>query len=147
MTTITGADRRALVARIVLALVLLAVAAILLWPTRPATGAQNALEAWFERLHRRGLPTWLGFGSIEFLANVAMFVPLGFLTVLGWPGRQLWVPVTGWLLFSAAAELIQATLEADRVGDCRDVLANSIGALIGCLIARYLNSRKDQFRR
>lgn len=117
--------------------VLAAVLLILLWPTRPAAASQNALQAWFERLHSRGLPTWLGFGTVEFLANVVMFLPLGFLTVLGWPRRPWWVQVTGWLLFSAAAELTQASLDAHRVGDWRDVIANGSGAALGVLAARW----------
>ena len=147
MTTVVGTDRRAVAARFLLALVLVSVLAILLWPTRPAAGSQNALEAWFDRLHARGLPTWVGFGTVEFLANVAMFVPLGLLTVLAWPRRPWWVPVLGWLLFSAVAELTQASLQPHRVGDWRDVVANSTGALLGVLAARWWLRRRPERQR
>lgn len=137
MTRTRTTDRRSTVARLLLTVVVVTVLVILLWPTRPAAASQNALQAWFERLHARGLPTWLGFGTVEFLANVVMFLPLGFLTVLGWPRRPWWVPVIGWLAFSAAAELIQASLDAHRLGDWRDVLANGTGAVLGVLAARW----------
>lgn len=137
MTSIGTTDRRAVIARVLLTIVLATVVAILLWPTRPAAGSQNALQAWFERLHRQGLPTRLGFGTVEFLANVAMFVPLGVLAVLAWPRSPWWVPVAGWLVFSAIAELTQASLEPHRVGDWRDVLANASGATLGVLLVRW----------
>lgn len=137
MTRTHATDRRATVARSLLVVVLVAVLLILLWPTRPAAASQNALQAWFERLHRQGVPTWLGFGTVEFLANVVMFLPLGFLSVFGWPRRPWWIPVIGWLLFSAAAELTQASLDAHRTGDWRDVIANGSGAALGVLAARW----------
>lgn len=142
MAFLISSDRRAATARILLAVVAVVVVAILLWPTRPAAGAQNWMAAWFERLHREGLPRWLGFNTIESAANVIMFLPLGLLTVLAWPRVPWWVPAIGWLLFSAAAEITQASLEPDRVGDWRDVAANSSGALIGTVLAsRWINHR------
>lgn len=138
------ADRRALIARILLVAVLVTVLVILLWPSRPAATSQNALQAWFERLHARGLPTWLGFGTIEFGANMTMFLPLGFLTVLAWPRLPPWAAVAGWSVFSALAEITQASLESDRVGDVRDVLSNTTGAALGVLAARWWLRRHAQ---
>jgi len=72
----------------------------------------------------------LSVSDLEFGANVAMFVPLGFLFVL-LLGRRYW----GWaivvaVLLTCAIEFTQTMLPM-RVTDTRDLVANSGGALIG----------------
>jgi hypothetical protein len=63
--------------RWLLAATLVAVLVNVLWPSRPAGAEQSSLELWFADTHARGLPGWIGFGLVEFAANVLMFVPLG----------------------------------------------------------------------
>ncbi len=73
-----------------------------------------------------------GPGWIEFIANVALFVPLG--VVLSLILRR---PVLGLVLaigVSIAVELAQLLLPG-RVPSMRDVLANALGAAVGGAIA------------
>ena len=76
---------------------------------------------------------------LEFLANVVLFVPAGALAVL-WLGRRAawwWAAGIG-LALSGAVEGIQALMLTDRVADVRDLLANTLGSVVGALIARYV---------
>lgn len=71
-------------------------------------------------------------GWVEFAANIALFVPLGFLlTVLL---RRWWAAVALGSALSIAAEVGQMLLPG-RLASPRDVLANLTGALVGALVA------------
>ena len=61
--------------------------AITLSPTQLDVNYQNAVLRLLEVLHRNGIPSWFGYGEVEFLANVGMFVPFGFLVALLLPQR------------------------------------------------------------
>jgi glycopeptide antibiotics resistance protein len=77
---------------------------------------------------------------LDFAANMAMFIPAGVaLDLLGWPWRRA-VLAAG--LFSAAIELAQVVLPLDRDGQLADVIANTAGAAIGCLIVHGVRSRQ-----
>lgn len=75
----------------------------------------------------------------EVFANVAVFVPLGvYLAILlrGW----------SWLSVTAAAGLISASLETTQyvwgigVADVTDVITNTTGALVGCIVVAALRA-------
>ena len=71
-------------------------------------------------------------GWIEGPANVALFIPLGFLlTVLF---RRAWVGVLLAVLLSVSVELVQLVLPA-RLPSARDIAANALGALVGAALA------------
>jgi glycopeptide antibiotics resistance protein len=77
--------------------------------------------------------TWTRGISIEFVANILLFVPLGMLLRLALP-RATWVGAV--LLGGAASVAIEVLqMSGPRVSDPRDVVANTIGALIGAVIA------------
>lgn len=130
--------RPVVLARLALLVALVVVALIVLWPTRPAAGAQSALQLWFARLHREGLPHWIGFPLVESAANVVMFLPLGLTAAVGFPRLRAVLVVLGWVAVSAVIELVQWTLVPGRTGDWRDVLANGGGAALGVLLGRTL---------
>lgn len=132
----TTPGRGAVTARWLLVGILVVVLFIVLWPSRPAGNAQSSLEHWFAGLHARGVPTWIGFGLVEFAANVLMFVPLGVLGVAARPPFGAVVVVGCCVVLSAAVELGQLLLIPGRTGDYRDLLANTLGAVFGALAAR-----------
>ncbi|MFJ6679012.1 VanZ family protein [Microbacterium sp. NPDC091382] len=94
--------------------------------------ALNRLLAWFAE---RPSTAWITFDRVEFGANVAMFVPLGVIAVLWFGVRGWWAaPVLG-AAASAAIEILQAVFIDTRVADLRDVVANTLGSVIGmCLM-------------
>ncbi len=87
-----------------------------------------------------------GFGSgwVEFVANILLFTPLGFLlTVLLYP-RWWAVPLA--IALSACVELAQIVIPS-RQPSLRDVLANSLGALGGALVALLVIGWRARRRR
>lgn len=81
--------------------------------------------------------SWIHYSELQFGANVLMFVPVGlfFLLLLG--RRLWWLAVVLGVLLTCAIELAQRYLP-DRVSDPDDIVANSVGALAGVVIALVL---------
>lgn len=104
-------------------------------------------------LHWLGDGGWFGmvrFGHLEAAANVALFIPLGFL-LTGLLGRRRHLhhgwsrglpDALVWLLactLSASVEVTQLYLLAGRSGTLRDLLCNAAGALAGVLAFRLVH--------
>jgi glycopeptide antibiotics resistance protein len=83
---------------------------------------------------RFGATDWITYSTLEFWANVAMFVPVGlfFLLLLG-RGRW-WLAMVLGALLTCVIEFTQMFLP-DRVSDPRDIVANSVGAFVGVIAA------------
>ena len=84
---------------------------------------------------------WVTYNGLEFTANIAMFVPVGlfFLLLLG---RSRWfVAILAGVVLTFGIETAQLFLPA-RVSDPRDLLSNSIGALIGVTAALIVTAPK-----
>jgi glycopeptide antibiotics resistance protein len=84
----------------------------------------------------RHLPggAYLTYDRAEFLANVAMFVPVGIIAAL-------WMPRRAWILgalfgvaLSVGIEFAQHLYLPSRVADPRDVLSNGLGGLVGATV-------------
>jgi VanZ family protein len=113
---------------------LLALALIALWPSHvdedlDIVGSGPA-RLMIEHLN---LSASQAYDSIEFAANVLLFVPLGVLTLTALP-RQRWV--RGVALAAAASiaiELAQTIALPERTASWRDIIANSTGGAIGVL--------------
>ncbi|MFT2816891.1 VanZ family protein [Leifsonia sp. A12D58] len=125
-------------------LALLAYAAIVLAATLSPTpldqGYQGAIDKVLDVLHRNGVPEWFGYNKLEFSANIVMFVPLGFLITLLLPTKVWWLALIICPALSGAIELTQGALLSERFASWGDVLSNSIGAVIGILIAVILRA-------
>ncbi|MGX1793237.1 VanZ family protein [Microbacterium sp. NPDC055312] len=81
------------------------------------------------------------YAVFEFLANIALFVPLGLLLVAAFPRANAWVVLLIGYSASATIELVQ-TLLPSRYPTLSDVIANTLGTMIGCLIARVFVPRR-----
>jgi glycopeptide antibiotics resistance protein len=83
---------------------------------------------------RHGATDWITYSLLEFWANVAMFVPVGlfFLLLLG--RRRWWLAIALGVVLTCGIEFVQQWLP-DRVSDPRDIVANSVGALVGVVAA------------
>ncbi|NJI60620.1 VanZ family protein [Microbacterium oxydans] len=73
----------------------------------------------------------------EFLANVALFVPVGFLLPFAWSRLRLWHVVLIGALMSGLIESVQGLMPS-RFPTISDVIANSLGTLVGGVIAVLL---------
>lgn len=76
----------------------------------------------------------------EFLANIALFVPLGLLLVAAFPRNSAWVVLLLGYATSATIELVQ-TMMPSRYPTLSDLIANTVGTAIGCLVARLFVRR------
>jgi glycopeptide antibiotics resistance protein len=118
--------RRALVAAY--AIYLAAAAYLVFWPQpdTPAGAVRDVLSA----LESAGI-TFVSGLMIEFALNLVLFVPMTLLGVLIWPRTN---PLQ-WLVTGLAAtfliEFVQYAALPDRSATLVDIVANSLGALIG----------------
>ena len=113
---------------------------VTLSPTQMDVSYQTAVVRLLEALHRNGVPGWFGYGEVEFLANVAMFVPFGFLVAILLPQKLSLLTVLVGPGFSAFVENFQREFLSERVASIYDVYANSAGAIIGLVIAAALRA-------
>jgi hypothetical protein len=125
------------------AVLLFVYAGLVLWATlgsvpRAGLGNQSPRgvldwRLWFEP------STWTAGLETELMLNVIMFVPLGVLLAFALRGVSFVVPVMIAAGFSLAIELAQIPM-SDRISDPRDLVANTVGALIGVLGARTIDA-------
>ncbi|AYG04187.1 VanZ family protein [Gryllotalpicola protaetiae] len=120
-----------------LGVVLLVVAGIVLWPTHPnASWLFGDADRLLTPLVGDGLPgILLHFGALELAANIAMFVPLGFLGTLALPRRGWWVAPVACFALSVTIEMTQLLLLPDRTFSLRDIVGNTLGGLLGTVLA------------
>ncbi|MFQ4150482.1 VanZ family protein [Arthrobacter sp. LAPM80] len=122
---------------------LVALALIVFWPTpvdRPAAGILNHFIAW---MHHHGVPKFLGYNTIEFSANIIMFVPMGIIASV-WTKRA-WAGVLVGFAASVLIETCQGLFLAQRYASALDVLANTLGAVVGAVV--YLLAHERHRRR
>lgn len=126
---------RAWLAAVLLLAYLGVVLAATLSPTPLDQGYSGSIAKVLDVLHRNGLPGWFGYGEVEFTANVLMFIPLGFLAGLALPDRVAWLALLLVPAASVAVEWAQGQFLAQRFSTLQDVIANTVGGLIGVLVA------------
>lgn len=80
--------------------------------------------------------TWTNGALYEFLGNVALFVPWGVLALFVIGARRWWFAAALGVALTFAIELIQIPLP--RISDPRDLVANTLGVLIGIGIATVM---------
>ncbi|MDJ0376234.1 VanZ family protein [Cryobacterium sp. PH31-L1] len=108
---------------------------IAFWPTPVDRGMHGSIGAFVTWLHAHGMPNRFGYDTIEFTANIALFIPVGLLVVVLAGARRWWLgPVAG-AIISAMIELGQLVLLPERFATVNDVIANSLGALFGTVLA------------
>ena len=124
-------------ARRVLALVtavyLLAVAWITLNPFPPDPHRNGLLTSLLALFAETPLLTWVDYDVVEFSANVLMFVPMGALLTLLLGRERWWLALALGVMATLTIEFVQLFLPA-RFSDARDLLANTLGTLVGIAI-------------
>ncbi|GAT72201.1 putative VanZ-like family protein [Microbacterium sp. HM58-2] len=95
------------------------------------TGIVKTVATWLDAL---GLPYDVAYPLMEFLANIALFVPFGLLIAVAWPAAPHWRIVAAGFATSGAIELVQLILPT-RFSTLSDLIANTLGTVIGCAVA------------
>ncbi|MCW2850807.1 MAG: hypothetical protein JWM84_471 [Nocardioides sp.] len=98
---------------------------------------QQLIVRALDALHRRGYAESIDYARLEFLANIALFVPIGMFLLLLFGAGQWWLAGIGSFLLTAAIETAQRQIPG-RVSDDRDLLANTMGGLVGIAVALVL---------
>lgn len=111
------------------------VLAVTLYPTAVDKGLDPYLEKVLNQLHAHGVPYFVNYNFVEFTANIAFFVPVGFLVSLLLSFRVSWAAAVLGGLLSSAIELAQGAFLPGRVSSVYDVAANTSGAVIGTIVA------------
>jgi VanZ family protein len=122
------------------------VAWLTLTPHPIGTGQQDLLLRLLDGLHRRGYAGSLDFDRAEFLANIALFVPIGMFLLLLFGASGWWAAVLVPIAMTGGIEYAQHYIP-DRVPDRRDLVANTSGALIGVVLALVLTAPSTLRRR
>jgi VanZ family protein len=108
------------------------------WGSPVDAGAAPWLDRVIEAAHRFGAPAAFDYATIESLANVLFFVPLGLLVVLFAGARWWWAGAGAGVVVSACIETGQALFLPARTASVADVLANGLGATLGALLGVLL---------
>ena len=68
--------------RILLAVTLALMALVAFWPTPVDSGSRDGIWAFLHWARAWGLPAYITYAVVEFVANIAFFVPVGLLIAL-----------------------------------------------------------------
>lgn len=107
---------------------------ITLWPNHLFMRAKPRVVQGLEWLHSHQLFEWLYWTRLEVLANIAMLVPVALLLTFALGARRWWMAVAMCVATSAGVEAVQYFMPG-RVSSGLDVIANSLGAVVGALLA------------
>lgn len=124
--------RRVLVALTIV--YLLAVAAITLDPVPPDPHRNGLLTSLLALFSQTPLLTWVDYDVVEFAANILLFVPMGLLLTLLFGREQWWLALALGVGATFTIEFVQRFLPA-RFSDPRDLLANTLGTVLGIALA------------
>jgi len=111
-----------------------------LLPDRVDGGVERPIRAFIDTLQAAGAPAWVNYDLVDFVANIVFFVPIGLLAALLLPWRVWWLGMPIGLALSAALELGQAVFLPERYASLTDVIANTLGAVIGALLGAAIRS-------
>ena len=109
----------------------------------PQSGIEEQSIVWVfvDFFERFPATDWLTFSTVEFLANIALFVPFGLFFVLLLGRRQWWLAILLSIATTVGIEFTQQFI-GGRVSDMRDIVANSVGGAVGAILALVLTHAK-----
>ncbi|SDM42897.1 VanZ family protein [Microbacterium azadirachtae] len=114
---------------------------LLTWlPAEDAGKVTGIVNAAAKLLTHAGVPVTIGYPVLEFLANVALFIPLGLCLAGGWPSLHSgWIVAAG-MLFSTLIEIVQLGMPS-RYATLSDVVANTVGTAVGAFAVILMRRR------
>jgi glycopeptide antibiotics resistance protein len=104
-----------------------------------ASGTVGRVDEWLTAL---GAPAAVTVpGRVEMMLNAAMFAPVALLAALTWPGVHWASWVAYGFVGSALVEVVQGLLLSARSAELVDVVANTLGALVGAVLGQLVPKR------
>lgn len=113
---------------------------VTMWPQPEQLEFDSIAGRVLRALHNLGVPERFGYNELEFVANIGMFVPLGFLLGLALARKAWWLAIFLLPAFSGAIEFTQGIALDERVSTFLDVLSNTVGGYLGLLLAMILRA-------
>ncbi|WP_245631562.1 VanZ family protein [Curtobacterium ammoniigenes] len=110
-------------------------ALVAFWPTHVDRPVAPELSAVLTFLHHHGVPRWFDYNTVQFSANIILFMPFGALVASMFPRSLWWSSVALGASASFLIEFVQEEFLHGRTADPGDVLSNTIGAAVGGLLA------------
>ena len=124
-----------------LSLVTLAYLAFVGWvtltPGSVAPTSSDLVLRVLNRLQRYDELSWLTYDRAEYLANVALFLPVGLFLLLLFGTRLWWLALVAAITLTSFIETAQRAVPG-RVPDERDIAANTLGAVVGIVVGLVL---------
>lgn len=128
-------------ARVLLLPYLVALGLIVWLPGQDAEAVTGVVATMARMLEGWGVPFDLGYPVLEFIANIALFVPFGALVAMAWPALQAWKVIVAGAATSIVIEVVQIALPT-RFPTVSDVIANTLGAAVGVAVVAVLRRRR-----
>ena len=129
--------------RFILAAMLIPLVFIAFWPVPVDQPVQGQLADLLRFLHRHGIPRWFNYQFVEASANVTLFVPLGFVSLLAFPEKPWWRIGAFGLLISGCMELGQSLFLHNRFASPVDLVTNTSGAILGAVLATAASTKLE----
>jgi glycopeptide antibiotics resistance protein len=113
---------------------LVVLALIVFLPAREA-GRLTGVVGWLAlQVGKLGIPVDPAYVVLEFTANIVLFLPFGLLATIAYPRLRPVLVIAIGFASSVVIELVQLAIPS-RYATVSDVIANTVGAAIGCLAA------------
>lgn len=103
---------------------------LITWLPASQAGKVTGIVHYVARLLDPRVPYTLGYPVLEFLANVALFVPLGILLSCGWPRLPWWAITLVGFVTTVTIECVQWGIPS-RFPAISDIVSNTLGTMIG----------------
>ena len=132
--------RYVFVARVTLVVYVAALLWVVFAPAREAARVTGLVAEIAQLLGAVSAPFDPTYIVLEFLANIALFVPLGALMALVFTRLPGWTIIVAGLACSVTIELVQLTLPS-RFSTVSDIVANTLGTGCGLLLVVIISSR------
>ncbi len=128
------------------ALYLLAVAWVTLGPQPRVASKDSIVMRVLQVLWEHPATDWVTYNGVEFTANIAMFVPIGLFFLLLFGRGRWWLAIGVPFLMTLGIETAQLWIPG-RVSDIRDIVSNTIGAVVGALLGVALTAPRARRER
>jgi glycopeptide antibiotics resistance protein len=119
--------------------------AVVGWVTLGPQPFDERSGGWIYRLldffQAHAVTDWITYDRLEFISNVAMFVPIGLFFLLLFGRRQWWLAILVGFVMTLGIEAAQLYIPG-RVSDIRDVVSNTTGAIVGVVLGLILTAPK-----
>ena len=139
--TDTARARVVLAARILLPVYLVVLGYIVFSPSDEATETPGLIAWLFDAVDRLRAEVPAAYVALEFVANIALFVPFGVLGRLAFARPPWWAILLLGFATTVTIELVQSILPT-RFSTVSDVIANTAGTALGVLAVRLVSRRE-----